>query len=130
MSHEPARKEKTGRRRHWARITYQLDVTVIFCGKLLLCPARPDAGHPRRALKSGLILPIPRTIEGGIWRPARALLKTKAPSGGTTGRVKPYGRLGWMGARAEYSLDGEGLPLPHRLVAEGPPHVQTALGFF
>ena len=34
--------------------------------------------------------------------------KTKDPSGGTTGRVKPYGRLGWMGARAEYSLDGEG----------------------
>jgi hypothetical protein len=30
------------------------------------------------------------------------------PSGGTTGRVKLYGRLGWMGARAEYSLDGEG----------------------
>ena len=34
--------------------------------------------------------------------------ETKDPSGGTTGRVKPYGRLGWMGARAEYSLDGEG----------------------
>jgi hypothetical protein len=34
--------------------------------------------------------------------------KTKDPSGGTTGRVKPYGRLGWMGARAKYSLDGEG----------------------
>ena len=34
--------------------------------------------------------------------------KTKDPSGGTTGRVKPYGRLGWMGARAEYGLDGEG----------------------
>jgi hypothetical protein len=34
--------------------------------------------------------------------------KTKDPSGGTTGRVKLYGRLGWMGARAEYSLDGEG----------------------
>jgi len=38
--------------------------------------------------------------------------ETKDPSGGTTGRVKPYGRLGWMGARAKYSLDGEGLPLP------------------
>ena len=34
--------------------------------------------------------------------------QTKDPSGGTTGRVKLYGRLGWMGARAEYSLDGEG----------------------
>ena len=30
----------------------------------------------------------------------------KDPSGGTTGRVKPYGRLGWMGARAEYSRWG------------------------
>src|SRR5580700_853872 len=29
--------------------------------------------------------------------------ETRDPSGGTTGRVKPYGRLGWMGARAEYS---------------------------
>jgi hypothetical protein len=38
----------------------------------------------------------------------------KDPSGGTTGRVKPYGRLGWMGARAEYSY-GEGLPLPHEI---------------
>jgi hypothetical protein len=34
--------------------------------------------------------------------------ETKDPSGGTTGRVKLYGRMGWMGARAEYSLDGEG----------------------
>jgi hypothetical protein len=38
--------------------------------------------------------------------------ETKDPSGGTTGRVKPYRRLGWMGVRAKYSLDGEGLPLP------------------
>ena len=30
----------------------------------------------------------------------------KDPSGGTTGRVKLYGRLGWMGARAEYSRWG------------------------
>jgi hypothetical protein len=45
--------------------------------------------------------------------------KTKDPSGGTTGRVKLYGRLGWMGVCAEYSLVGEGLPLPHILVAQG-----------
>jgi hypothetical protein len=32
--------------------------------------------------------------------------KMKDPSGGTTGRVKPYGRLGWMGARAVYSRWG------------------------
>ena len=36
----------------------------------------------------------------------KAVLKRKDPSGGTTGRVKPYGRLGWMGARAEYSRWG------------------------
>jgi hypothetical protein len=41
------------------------------------------------------------------------------PSGGTTGRVKPYGRLGWMGARAEYSC-GEGFPLPHALCRRQP----------
>ena len=35
----------------------------------------------------------------------------KDPSGGTTGRVKPYGRLGWMCARAEYSR-WEGIPAP------------------
>ena len=34
--------------------------------------------------------------------------KTKDPSGGTTGRVKPRAAGAWMGARAEYSLDGEG----------------------
>lgn len=56
--------------------------------------------------------------------------ETKDPSGGTAGRVKPYGRLGWMGARAVYSLVGERLPLPHLFVAEGTPHVQTALRFF
>jgi hypothetical protein len=39
------------------------------------------------------------------YRP-KAVLKRKDPSGGTTGRVKPYGRLGWMGARAEYSRWG------------------------
>jgi hypothetical protein len=38
--------------------------------------------------------------------------------------------LGWMGARAEYSLDGEGLPLPPLLVAEGAPNVQAAGDLF
>ena len=56
--------------------------------------------------------------------------ETKDPSGGTTGRVKLYGRLGWMGARAEYSLDGEGLPLPLKLVAAGVRHVQNLRRFF
>src|ERR1700722_1418222 len=58
-----------------------------------------------------------------------AAAKTKDPSGGTTGRVKLYGRLGWMGARAEYSLDGEGFPLPPILVAGAAPHVQIIGGF-
>jgi hypothetical protein len=39
-------------------------------------------------------------------------LKRKDPSGGTTGRVKPYGRLGWMGARARYSCQG-GMTAPN-----------------
>ena len=39
------------------------------------------------------------------------LAENKDPSGGTTGRVKPYGRLGWMGARAGYSY-GEGISAP------------------
>ena len=56
--------------------------------------------------------------------------KTKDPSGGTAGRVKLYRRLGWMGARAEYSLDGEALPLPPMLVAGGSRNVQTARDFF
>src|SRR5260370_30743062 len=48
--------------------------------------------------------------------------KMRDPSGGTAGRVKPYGRLGRMGACAEYSLDGEGCCRSHmywsRKVAE------------
>jgi hypothetical protein len=35
-----------------------------------------------------------------------------------------------MGARAEYSLDGEGFPLPQTLVAEGPLNVQSDLQIF
>jgi hypothetical protein len=35
-----------------------------------------------------------------------------------------------MGARAEYSLDGEGFPLPPILVVEATPHVQTTGDFF
>ena len=36
----------------------------------------------------------------------KTMPEMKDPSGGTTGRVKPYWRLGWMGARAEYSRWG------------------------
>src|SRR3954470_10330659 len=35
-----------------------------------------------------------------------------------------------MGARAEYSLDGEGLPLPHLFVCVRRRNVQSAIQFF
>src|SRR5260370_8358675 len=82
--------------------TNQLDVTGIFCGKLLSCPA---------------IIRAPAA-------------KMRDPSGGTTGRVKLYGRLGWMGACAEYSLDGEGFTAPTYIGREGSPNVQNGLQFF
>jgi hypothetical protein len=56
--------------------------------------------------------------------------RTKDPSGGTTGRVKLYGRLGWMGARAEYSFDGEGLPLPQILCRGRGPERSTEFAIF
>jgi hypothetical protein len=37
--------------------------------------------------------------------------KLKTRPGGQPDGSKPYGRLGWMGARAEYS-QREGFPLP------------------
>src|SRR5262249_1013808 len=77
MCHEPARKRKNGRRR---ALTNQLGIlTAICCGKGDSCPAL------RR--------------KPGIAR-GFACRKVKDPTGGTTGRVEPYGRLGWMGARA------------------------------
>src|SRR6266478_1981692 len=91
---QPARKKTDAD----ATETNQLDVTGIFCGKLLTCPA---------------------IIRG---RAPETKAKTRDPSGGTAGRVKLYGRLGWMGACAEYSLDGEGFYRSHiywsRRVAE------------
>ena len=61
---------------------------------------------------------------------AKATLKRKDPSGGTTGRVKPYGRLGWMGARAEYSQwGGITAPTQHKS-QQGPRTFKTARGFF
>jgi hypothetical protein len=56
--------------------------------------------------------------------------KTKDPSGGTTGRVKPYGRLGWMGARARYSLSGRDHRSHTYCVAGDPPNVQKAIKEF
>src|SRR5438477_12227055 len=51
------------------------------------------------------------------------------PSGGTTGRVKPYGRLGWMGARAEYSRWG-GITAPTYIGRDGHADVQNTKRFF
>ena len=47
-----------------------------------------------------------RGTASGAVSPEKLVPKMKDPSGGTTGRVKLYGRLGWMGARAEYSRWG------------------------
>ena len=46
--------------------------------------------------------------------------KMKDPSGGTTGRVQPYWRLGWMGARAGYSLGG--FPAPTSILSPALPY--------
>src|SRR5437763_14718974 len=60
----------------------------------------------------------------------RATSQMKDPSGGTTGRVKPYGRLGWMGARAVYSRwGGITAPTQHKS-QQGPRTFKTARGFF
>ena len=91
------------------------------------------ARHRQRAVEMPGFPPSPFTRPGGACRleglgnrtdcvgrkRPEIKPKTKDPSGGTTGRVKLYGRWGWMGARAGYSLVGEGLPLPHILVAQG-----------
>jgi hypothetical protein len=56
--------------------------------------------------------------------------KTKDPSGGTAGRVKPYGRLGWMGARAEYSLNGEEIITPRYWSRQALPTFKAGLRIF
>ena len=55
---------------------------------------------------------------------------TKDPPGGTTGRVKRYRALGWMGARAGYGLVGEGCPLPPPSVAAAGRNVQRGADYF
>ena len=149
MCHEPARRRKTDAD---ATGTNQLDATGIFCGKLLHCPvnvvtraASSTESRENWGLSSLLTVKPHAGMAELRCPPARGQrqydrfrltempeisAKTKDPSGGTTGRVKLYGRLGWMGARAKYSLDGEGLPLPPILVAGGAPHVQTTGDFF
>ena len=134
MCHEPARKEKNGRRRN-GNESIGRDRDILWKTFALSSEARTRPVHRQKARKSagcpsysqssgdrhGRVAAAAQRADDGRLRQRRPEMpaKTKDPSGGTTGRVKLYGRLGWMGARAEYSLDGEGLPLPHLLVAAG-----------
>src|SRR3954470_20348458 len=74
------------------------------------------------------------TNEPRVWVPAFAgtttPLKTKRPARGDNRAGQAIWALGWMGARAVYSLVGEGLPLPQVLVAQGWPDVQELGEFF
>ncbi|MEA2864870.1 MAG: hypothetical protein QOC84_2826 [Bradyrhizobium sp.] len=137
--------------------TNQPDVTNIVWGKPDHCPVRNLSGRARRTTSRRTAGPrfcpqstfaVDRSAASHLkiecrgsnrsaLKPARLCTdedrqcpKRKTRPGGTAGRVRPYGRLGWMGARAVYGFDGEGLPLPPALVAQGRPHVQTTLRFF
>ena len=136
MCHEPARKEK--KRTRTQPRTNQPDVTVYSVENFrivqCMCVSDADIGKNRGntgcpAYSQSSAAPAWPGCADFAARTCRSA-ETKDPSGGTTGRVKPYGRLGWMGARAEYSLDGEGLPLPPLLVAEGSPRRSTGRRFF
>src|SRR3981189_3279490 len=111
----------------------QSNVTDIFCGKLNVVqlttlpePQNRQKALEQKALEMWGFPPYPQSSRIPAWRSCRGLQvrergapdsrfrqagwpkyppKTKDPSGGTTGRVKLYGRLGGMGTRAEYSLD-------------------------
>ncbi|MDB5611548.1 MAG: hypothetical protein JWP25_8448 [Bradyrhizobium sp.] len=85
--------------------TNQLDVTGIFCGKLLLCPASVSTARQSRtkSRRNTGLFPYSPSSRLAAWRVCRGSQlrkcpkyrhKTKDPSGGTTGRVKLYGRLG------------------------------------
>ena len=126
MCHEPAREEKNGRDatgdESIRRDSYILWKTFLLSS--VSVHQRPVPRQKGRKISVVLVvhsqaalgtpgLTTLRITASHEWPPKR-----KDPSGGTTGRVKLYGRLGWMGARAEYSLDGEGLPLPH-LISRG-----------
>jgi len=104
LCHEPARRGKC--KDADATGPNHSDMTNIFCGKREQCPAeRYSARASRRRYHQWL---KPQFSLTALF----ALPKTRDPSGGTAGRVKPYGRLGWMGARAEYSLRWGGMTAP------------------
>src|SRR5258706_5337013 len=132
----------------------QSNVTHIFCGKLnVVQPATlPPPRNRQKAVDArGVFLPIHSQAahrHGGVAEgckyasaasespisssgTAELSQKTKDPSGGTTGRVKPYGRAwgGWALAPNTASMGRDNHS--HRYcVAAGSQHVQTDFGFF
>jgi hypothetical protein len=128
MCHEFARKEKNGRGRN-ERESIKRDTYILW--KTLRCPAGGAAAAPkstesrRRRGFSFQSTVKPRTGMAELQRAAttRARL-SKADFVNWSGGIIPrnerpvrgdnrtgqaiWARLGWMGARAEYSLDGEG----------------------
>ncbi len=128
LCHDPAREEENGRRRN---ATNQLNVTEIFCGKLLHCPvgrypARRTSTKDERirgCLAYFTGKPVCRhdrsaeTIDATTAAPSRSAGQDDLTDGRNERPVRGDNRtgqaiwaLGWMGARAEYSLVGRGLP--------------------
>src|ERR1035437_431706 len=127
MCHEPARKEKNGRRRN-GHESIRRDRDILWkTFKLSSVYRLPDARHRQIAVEMRDFPLYPPSSGATAWRRCRGrefagmgmaadfaerecpkYRQNERPVRGTTGRVKLYGRLGWMGARAEYSLDGEG----------------------
>src|ERR1700694_4148014 len=122
MCHEPqpARRKTDAD----ATLTNQLVVAAIFCGKLSYCPASDPCGR-RPKLRGTRQAPDFSQAEA-----AEIAAKNERPVRGDNRTGQAIWALGWMGARAEYSLDGEELPLPPLFVVGGQRHVQTALAIF
>src|SRR5258705_13989636 len=131
----------------------QSNVTYIFCGKLnVVQPATlPPPRNRQKAVDARGFPSNPQSSRAPAWRSCRGCKyasaasespisssgtaelspKTKDPSGGTTGRVKPYGRAwgGWALAPNTASMGRDNHS--HRYcVAAGSQHVQTDFGFF
>src|SRR5436190_23065540 len=136
-----------------ATSTNQSNVTHIFCGKLnvvqpatLAQPRNRQKAVERRGFPSNpqsSHLPAWRSCRGPQIRgrgPRKPIFvkrsggispKTKDPSGGTTGRVKPYGRAwgGWALA-PDTALMGRDDRSHRYCVAAGSQHVQRTWDFF
>ena len=147
MSHEPARKDKRRTRTQRGRINLtQCRYSVEnFCvvqpvhevNRWQRQKAQAICGYPPYSQLSGLpawpCLRIRFQGDRGLLRRTQAsetpCPKTKDPSGGTTGRVKPYWRLGWMGARADTASMGRDYRSHRHCVARGTADVQTFFDF-